>query len=366
VGGGTINKSQLGNRNLRPAIQTEDEYGINVQFLDRFDLELVRAERETEGAFLSVPLSSAASGGFTAQVQNAATVGAKTTELALNVRVFDRPDWSYNFTLTGDNTTQRILEMNRAPFRVNAGGQNQDVFYYKAGEVLGIIYGTRWVTNPQQLLDNPANANNPAFSLDNYQVNPLGYVVSKTAPNSPIPYVDPAGERQFKIGDVNPDFSFGWANNFRYKGLGVYALLDGVQGGDIYNFTKQWMFQDHRHGEMDQAGKPADQKVANAFFSGGLYNGNSANTHFVEDGSYVRLRELSVNYTFSPNLLQRVGLGSLARGAKLALIGRNLITFTDYSGFDPEVTSGNDFNFKIDGFRYPNFRQISASIELNF
>ena len=299
-------------------------------------------------------------------MQNAATVGAKTTELALNVRVFDRPDWSYSFTLTGDHTSQKILSMTRAPFRATAGGQGQNVFYYKAGEVLGIIYGTKWVTNPQQLLDNPANANNPAFSLDNYEINPLGYVVSKANKEAPIAYVDPTGETQFKIGDVNPDFSFGWANNIRYKNFGIYALLDGVQGGDIYNFSKQWMFQDHRHGEIDQAGKPEDQKVPYTFYASGLYNGLNASSHFVEDGSYVRLRELSVNYTFSPNLLQRVGLGSIARGAKLAVIGRNLLTFTDYSGFDPEVTSGNDFNFRIDGFRYPNFRQISASLELNF
>jgi len=178
--------------------------------------------------------------------------------------------------------------------------------------------------------------------------------------------VDQGGQSLFTIGDVNPDFSFGFANTFRYKSFGVYALLDGVRGGDIYNFTKHWMFQDHRHGDLDQAKRPVDQRVPNAFYASGLYNALNANDYFVEDGSYVRLRELSVNYTVSPNAMQRLGLSRVARGAKLALIGRNLITFTDYTGFDPEVTSGNDFNFKIDGFRYPNFRQITGSIELTF
>lgn len=364
VGSGTISKSTLGNKNLKPAIQTEDEYGLNIAFMDRFSLELVRANRVTKGAFLNVPLASATSGGFQTQWQNAADVEAKTTELMLEVRVIDRPDFSYSFSLTGDHTSQRITWMNRAPFRVNAGGQNQDVFYYKAGEALGIIYGTQFIKdNPALLLDNPANS---GISLDDYTINPLGYVVKKSAPNAPIAYVDASGEKQRKIGDVNPDFSFGWANNIRWKDFGIYLLVDGVKGGDIYNFTKQWMFQDHRHGEMDMAGKPDDQKVQNAFFASGLYNANSANSHFVEDGSYARLRELSVNYTFGPSIMRATGLNRLTNGVKVALIGRNLWTLTNYSGFDPEVTSGSDFNFKIDGFRYPNFRQISAQVELSF
>ena len=364
VGNGTISKSTLGNKDLKPAIQTEDEYGINVSFLDRFSLELVRANRVTKGAFLNVPLAAATSGGFGTQWQNAADVEAKTTELMLDVRVVDRPDFSYSFTLTGDHTSQRITWMNRAPFRVNAGGQNQDVFYYKSGEALGIIYGTQFIKDdPRLLMDNPANS---GISLDDYEVNPLGYVVKKSAPNAPIAYVDASGDTQRKIGDVNPDFSFGWANTIRWKDFGIYLLVDGVKGGDIYNFTKQWMFQDHRHGEMDMAGKPDAEKVQNAFFASGLYNANAANSHFVEDGTYARIRELSVNYTLGPTLMRISGLNRLTSGVRVALVGRNLWTFTDYSGFDPEVTSGSDFNFKIDGFRYPNFRQISAQVELSF
>ncbi len=362
---GQFSKSQLGNKNLKPAIQTEDEYGVNIQFLDRFDFEVVRANRVTEGAFLQVPLVAAQSGGFTTQIQNAADVESKTTELSLNTRVYDGTDFSYNFTLTGDHTTQRITRMDRAPFRVNAGGQGQDVFYYKSGEPLGIIYGARWVRSFAELKENPAYAN--AVESD-YVVNPVGLLVEKAKrgqPNEmPIKYVDAAGDNQFKIGDVNPDFSFGWANNLRYKGLNLYVLFDGVKGGDIYNFTKQWMFQDERHGDIDQFGKADPIPVA--FFSAGLYNGLVGSDYFVEDGSFVKLRELSLAYSLTPSMLQKLSLDRIARGAKIALIGRNLYTWTSYSGFDPEVTSGNDFNFKIDGFRYPQFRTITAQVELSF
>jgi len=368
VSGGQITKQQLGNKNLKPAIQTENEYGVNVQFLDRFDLEVVHADRTTRGAFLNIPLSLAQSGGFTTQVQNAADVGAKTTELALQTRLIDRNNFSWSISLTGDHTTQRILSMNRAPFRVNAGGQGQDVFYYKAGEPLGIIYGTRWVRSIDQLRDNPANATN--FDPSQYVVNSDGYVVraanlGKTT-EAPIAYVDKDGNTQHVIGDVNPDFSFGLANNFRWHNFSAYMLFDGVQGGDIYNFTKQWMFQDERHGDQDQSNRPQDKRRPLGFYSAGLYNGLVANDYFVEDGSYVKLRELSIAYDFSPSLMRRLQMARLARGMKLALIGRNLITWTNYTGFDPEVTSGNDFNFRVDGFRYPNFRTITGQVELRF
>ena len=64
--------------------------------------------------------------------------------------------------------------------------------------------------------------------------------------------------------------------------------------------------------------------------------------------------------------LDRVGLNRFANSVKVALIGRNLYTWTKYTGFDPDVTSGNDFNFRIDGFRYPAFRTVTGQVTLGF
>jgi hypothetical protein len=80
----------------------------------------------------------------------------------------------------------------------------------------------------------------------------------------------------------------------------------------------------------------------------------------------VKLRELSLSYTLDQSVIQKMRLGGRASSVKLALIGRNLKTWTDYSGFDPDVTSGQDFNFRIDGFRYPNFRTITGQVEIIF
>jgi TonB-linked SusC/RagA family outer membrane protein len=363
VSQGQITKAQLGNKNLKPATQTEDEYGLNVTFLDKFDAELVYAARETEDAFLNVPLSLAQSGGFTSQVQNAATVSAKTWEFSLQTRLYDGKDVGYSIGFTADRTRQRIDKLGRAPFRVGAGGQSQNVFYYKEGEALGIIYGKKWLRSMDEVAQQKLD---PAL----YTMNSDGYVVLKSrlglGSEAPIAFKDANGSDQVVIGDVNPDFSFGFTQNLRFKNLSVYALIDGTKGGDIYNFTKQWMYQDGRHGTQGQGNRPEADRRPLAWYSGGLYDGLGANSHFVEDGSYARLRELSVAYQFTPNLLRKVGINGLSNGFKFSVVGRNLLTWTDYTGFDPEATSGGDFNFRIDGFRYPNFRTITAMIDVSF
>ena len=367
IGNGFFSKNTVGNKLLKPAVLTENEYGVNADFLDRFSAELTYADRTTKGAFLQVPISPAANNGFTSQWQNAADIGSKTLEGMLQVRVVDRKNFGYDLSLTGDHTTQSILSMNRAPFRVSAdGAQGQNVFWYQAGQPLGIIYGQKFVHNFAQLKDNPAYAN---ADPNNYVVNPMGFLVLKanrgTTAEQPIVYVDKNGNSNFKIGDVNPKLNYGISNDVRMGRFNLHATFDGQYGGSIYNFSKQWQLQDLRAGVMDMTKKPQDQKVAEAFFTGGLYNGLNADEYFVESGTYLKLRELSLGYNVDPKYLRYIGVSRLS-GAKIALLGRNLYTWTKYSGFDPDVTSGNDFNYRIDGFKYPPFRTITGQIQLEF
>ena len=368
VAAGQLSKNTVGNKNLQPAVQTENEIGLNLSFLDRFDLEYVKSDRHTDGAFLLVPLSLAQAGGFTAQWQNAARVGGRTFEGSLNTRVIEMPSFSYNFTLTAERSRQKIDQLNRAPFRVGSTSQNQNIFFYRAGEQLGVIYGHRWATTLDELRDNPVLAGKNIDSL--YVVNDDGFVVAKTTrgltTERPIVYVDKNGNNSVKIADVNPDYSFGFANTIRAGGFTLYGLFDGTHGGDIYNFTKQWMFQDRRHAALDQSGKAAENKKAYEYYTVGFYDALEPNSYFVEDGSYVKLRELSLSYNFGQRLLNSMRFLGPGRSVKVALIGRNLKTWTKYSGFDPEASSNGDFNFRIDGFRYPSFRQLTGQIEIGF
>ena len=96
---------------------------------------------------------------------------------------------------------------------------------------------------------------------------------------------------------------------------------------------------------------------------------NSLNPHayFVESGTFVKLREVSLSYTFQSRQLRKIGLGGMQR-LKLGLVGRNLFTLTQYSGEDPEVAtlSGDPFQRRIDWFGYPHFRTLSGVVEFSF
>ena len=99
-----------------------------------------------------------------------------------------------------------------------------------------------------------------------------------------------------------------------------------------------------------------------------LYNTNAMNGWFVEDGSYVKVRELSLRYSVNPDWLDSIFRGRVT-GVDVNLVGRNLFTFTNYKGYDPEVGNGNggsDVIGRIDSYAYPNFRNFSTTLEVIF
>ena len=90
-----------------------------------------------------------------------------------------------------------------------------------------------------------------------------------------------------------------------------------------------------------------------------ISNPITPSTRYLEKGNFMKMANVTLSYNLGD-------LWNTFKNVTVSLTGQNLFVITDYSGFDPEVTSGNDFNFRIDGFRYPNFRQISAQVELRF
>lgn len=132
-------------------------------------------------------------------------------------------------------------------------------------------------------------------------------------------------------------------------------------GGQNYNQTRQRMYQWARHGDVDQVGKDEGLKKPIEYYVA-LYAANDPTDYFVEDAGFVKLRELSVRYRFGSramSLLRSVG----ARSGSIALVGRNLLTFTDYKGYDPEV--GNTLT-RLDSFDYPRYRTVTGTVTLTF
>jgi TonB-linked SusC/RagA family outer membrane protein len=378
--GGQITPGVLGNRLLKPAHSTEDELGFNLECLNRFSVEYSYSHKVTRDQVLPVPLSSVA--GFTSQWRNAGALDGRTHEFALGAVLADNRDVKWNLNDTFDRTRMRVTQLSVPPFTSGSGDQSNDVFLIKQGEVYGSMWGYRFAHSRQDLADNPANWSSGTYGLGTmtldttlYTRNEDGFMILTsthgTVNERALKYVDRTNSAYYQIGDANPDFTMSFSTSLSYRGFTVYALLDWVKGGNIYNLPRQWLSRaEYRAAEVDQAGKPASEKKAFDYYNA-IMDGVNFNEFYVEPGSYSRLRELSVNYTFSPTTVQSIGLGHLVRSLRIGLVGRNLFTWTHYSGLDPEThnavgSAGDATTFRFDDFAYPNFRTFSAMVDIGF
>lgn len=386
--GGTFVKDQLGNRLLRPAHSGEFEAGFNTEFWNgRFTIEYNYSDKKTKDEIIQAPLL--ATSGFVSQWKNIGSLRGKTHEIAIGTQLINSRDAYLQFNITGSRTRETITDW-PLPNQVFGTTDTWAGFLYAPGVRLGTMVGARWVHSLDQLYLDPAKAAKKgpgeAFDPAKFEVNADGYLVVKSTRGTnnerPIQMVscrdavfNPIAcsgsakpENQFLLGVAEPDFRMGFNTVLSYKRFAVAGLLDWSKGGQVTNVTAHWATQDCADVRCDQSAKPADQRIAEGFYSAGLYFGAAANEAYVESATFMKLRELSVNYTLNHSQLQGVGLGRLLNEVRIGVIGRNLFTITDYSGVDPEVAPQGDDAFKgrASWFQYPPFRTITGFIEIAF
>lgn len=390
VSGGSVTPVNLGNRSLKPEFSVEQEAGIDAALLGRFVLGLTYANSVTEDQILQVPLPAFT--GFRSQWQNAGTLENTTWEASLEARLLRTQNFRWSARVLYDRTRSTITELNVPPFRYGVAGQALgDVYYARPGEELGTFYGVTYATSCDDL---PIGV-----SCDGFTVNDDGWLVwvgsgsladnqwgedsDVTIRGSTVKWGTPfAGECTDRsteertlfcpVGNSLPDFSVGLSSTLEWKGLSLYGLLDAVQGFDVYNQPLQWALFRRNIAMMDQTGVPEGERKPLGYYDA-LYgvSGLQPSNAFVEDGSFVKLREVALRYRVGADQLARVPGISAFSGLTLSAIGRNLITWTDYRGYDPEVgraggTTGSAALARVDGYSYPNFRTWTLGLELNF
>lgn len=315
--------------------------------------------------------------GYASQWQNAGTIVGNTIEGTIEAQMINTPRLTWRLGLVADRSRNKITEFNRSCFTTGT------IAYRCAGETLGSMYGFSFMSSPSQL---PAAAQGRASE---FQVNDEGLLVwvgpganftegetKKLWGNTttigtanygwgqPIARMDSVGNPLVtKIGDGNPKAHFGISNNVTWRGLKMYALVDAQVGGQVYNQTRQRMYQYGRHHDVDQAGKPQELKKPVGYYVS-LYNANSVVDYFVENAGFVKLREVSLGYQLPKRYLQPLAQVGV-KGAQLSLIGRNLLTFTGYRGYDPEVFDTNSL-IRLDSFTYPRYRTVTGALEFSF
>ena len=389
VSSGVITPTSLGNKLLKPELSTEQEMGLEMVLWNKISTGVTYAKNETEDQLLQIPLPGYA--GFSSQWQNAGTIESNTIEAFAEMVLIERPDLGWSARVNFDRTRQEITDLGRAPYRTG-------YFYIREGEKLGTFYGRQWATSC-------ANLDNEGVDCSQFDVNDQGEFVWVGAGNSWMDGIskqlwgsssDDLGDNGtsyqwgipiegrgiddnenvtnfLRIGDTTPTFNLSWSNTLRYKGFNFYMLWDGDFGSDIYNNTRQWAHRENRSADQDQAGKVEGAKKS-VDYTKQHYFTNIANSFFVEDGTYIKLRELSLRYALDQstvdNLFGSMGVDQLS----INLIGRNIWTITDYLGFDPEVAGfgggqaagGSEAIGRVDTFDYPNYRTFTASIEVIF
>lgn len=366
VGGNPV-KNTLGNKDLKPSKIIETEVAFNLEFLQKFEFEFVYSFTDAQDQYYPIPL--AAGSGYPFQWQNMGTLSSTSLELTLGAHLISTQDFTWNFNIAADRIRQEVTELLVPAFTMGARGNSTDpgAYYIQEGFVFGTIFGIRFLRSLDDMADQLARTGSTE-SIADYTLNSDGYVIPAGTEGMvgemAMVETDDAGNFLLQqIGDANPDFRLAFANTFTFKGFTLYTLIDWKQGGDIYNMTNQWNYRDDLSADEDMFGVPDAQKKTTAYFQS-LYHVNDINSHFIEDGTYVKLREVSLYYTVNKEFF------NFFKSLRIGVIGRNLYTFTNYSGFDPEIGStegsGNSTIQAYDDFDYPNFRTFSGSIELKF
>lgn len=168
------------------------------------------------------------------------------------------------------------------------------------------------------------------------------------------------------IGNANPDFIFGIGNDFSYKNFDLSFLFQGTYGNDIFNLMKVYYSELPNNGNNIGGALPF---VKDAWRGEGTSNTQQAlnegvgpaSTRFIEDGSYIRLKNLTFGYTIPKSITSKWGISNL----RFYVSGQNLFTITGYDGYDPEVSSrtGN-YNLGYDGGSYPAIRSYTFGLNL--
>ncbi len=313
--------------------------------------------------FITTPAST----GFQRQLRNSGSVENKGLEIALDATVISKKDfqWKTNFNLSFNRN--KIISLGgdvKEQFASNISTRDAP-FIQRAGLPIGTLYG--YVEDGY--FDNEAEVRN-SLVFSGQPMNIIGRMIGEVKyrnfDNDPssISVTD-----RVVIGDVNPDYTFGFTNNFKYKNFDLSIFINGVQGNDIVNMNSVW-----------NANIGTSKNVTLDMFNGAWKEGADNSTalapkpirqfwrtlpfsrRFIEDGSFVRIKNITLGYTLPAKLVKGISAIRVSLGVN------NLYTFTKYTGFDPEINSygDNPALFGVDLGGFPNSRTYSFVIKCNF
>ena len=337
-----INPTGIANPDLRWEKSTQNNIGLDVSVLNnRFSLIVDVYDKITRDLLYikTLPLSS----GYASITGNYASLENKGIEFAANARILDGSlKWNISANLTRNRN--KVLDLD--------GGTTSERFItsytiLKVGEPLGLI---------KSYIFDGINQTGETI-LPGYDGRLGGHKVKDLNGDGTITSAD-----QTITGNPNPNFIFGLSTNLSFKGFDLSAFLSGSQGNDIYNLSRL-SFENplgQRNLLKGVVNRWSPTNPSNQYVSAAQGGRLPVSSYYVEDGSYIRCKNLTLGYT----LPAIKGVQNI----RVYVSGNNLFTLTNYSGFDPEVNTfaGSNTVIGIDNFVYPQARSFLGGIQVTF
>lgn len=351
---GGVSFTQNANTDLKRAITSETEIGIDALIAHKVNLQVNYAFSDSRHDFISVPSFTPVNG--SAKIyDNLGKVRSNSLEVEMNGNLVEKKRVTWNLGLTFSRVRSKIVSMGDVP-------EFTDGYYRRAvGLSTSAIWGFSIFRSLSQLETDAngyvTNAGDETLRLEDYTVNGLGFVVEKsklgTKDEVPVFYANAKTGNRKLIGDSQPDFIVGLSSTLRLGRFGIYATFDWKQGGDKFNETNNYLTYVWRSEFSDQTarlGYPLN-------FTTSVFNQEQINDYWIEKTSYLALRELSVSYQVP---VEKWRIGRFVKKADIAVVGRNLFILTGFKGVNVDAATSYDF------FNYPSYRIVSGKLTLHF
>ena len=341
--------TSMGNNQLTWETADQYDFGFDLSFWDgKLNMISDVYLKNTNNLLYSMPLHGTS--GFTSVTTNIGSMRNYGVEFSINGHLdIGKVNWISSFNISHNkNELVKLLGDDLLPI-----GSNRAL---KEGEELGAFYlfqmdGIYQYDGevPQSLYDLGVRAGDVKYrDLDN---------------NGIINDND-----RVLTGSSNPDFSGGWNNTFKYKGYQLDIFFTFMYGNDVY---AEWAINSTSPGYKQAVtedaalnrwtGPGSTNKYPRAINT--LSHNRKNSTRYLEDGSFIRLRSLTFSYTFPQVMLKKFGM----KGLRLYAQGDNLLLFSKYSGWDPEVSKNMDPRyFGVDSYGVPPSRSVNFGVNLSF
>lgn len=350
----------LGNPDLKWETTSQFDIGFDLSLLDdRITATVDYYNKITDNLLLNQPLPRTS--GYSSILQNIGSVGNSGFEFSLGGYPVNQADlqWRTNFNISfNKNEVLDLVEGQEEIGFTGFGlvpGMGNTIFLIE-GEPMGILRGF--------IQDGTWNTDEAAEAAS-----------YGTIPGAPK-YIDQNNDGVINSDDITrmgqtlPKFSYGWNNTVQYKNFSLNVFMQGVYGNDVFDISA------HRYGTASHTDDgtstvlldrwtPDNQDTDVPSFEGALY-GQSQSSYWMQDGSYLRVKNITLGYTLPESVLSQLDISSV----RLYVTGINLITITNFEGIDPEMRSGgaagSDFGGGINISSYPAQRGLTVGMDINF